>query len=140
MEAGARRCGAWRGYAQVAEWLMAADCKSAAPCELRRFESSPVHQDFAFTLSVRELRLSRFTIAMLAYVVLGILAVATLDQTVPVAGRQVPLSAITLVVLGMFAFRTWLHHKSRLLAGESERGAAAETLSERSEPKGRRAI
>jgi hypothetical protein len=29
---------------QVAEWLMAADCKSAAPCELRRFESSPVHQ------------------------------------------------------------------------------------------------
>ncbi|HEX6905406.1 MAG TPA: hypothetical protein VF154_02255, partial [Terriglobales bacterium] len=84
--------------------------------------------------------MSRFTIAMLAYVVLGILAVATLDQTVPVAGRQVPLSAITLVVLGMFAFRTWLHHKSRLLAGESERGAAAETLSERSEPKGRRAI
>ncbi len=31
--------------AQVAERLMAADCKSAAPCELRRFESSPVHQD-----------------------------------------------------------------------------------------------
>ena len=28
---------------QVAEWLMAADCKSAAPCELRGFESSPVH-------------------------------------------------------------------------------------------------
>ena len=33
----------WRN-GQVAEWLMAADCKSAAPCELRRFESSPVHQ------------------------------------------------------------------------------------------------
>src|SRR5262249_4911697 len=32
---------AWRG--QVAERLMAADCKSAAPCGLRRFESSPVH-------------------------------------------------------------------------------------------------
>jgi hypothetical protein len=31
-------------WAQVAERLMAADCKSAAPCELRRFESSPVHQ------------------------------------------------------------------------------------------------
>ena len=30
-------------WAQVAERLMAADCKSAAPCELRRFESSPVH-------------------------------------------------------------------------------------------------
>ena len=33
--------------AQVAEWLMAADCKSAAPSGLRRFESSPVHQDLA---------------------------------------------------------------------------------------------
>src|SRR5262245_42025161 len=33
---------AWRG--QVAERLMAADCKSAAPCGLRRFESSPVHK------------------------------------------------------------------------------------------------
>ena len=32
-----------RHYGQVAEWLMAADCKSAAPCGLRRFESSPVH-------------------------------------------------------------------------------------------------
>src|SRR5689334_4419486 len=32
---------------QVAEWLMAADCKSAAPCELRRFESSPVHHQSA---------------------------------------------------------------------------------------------
>ena len=48
---------------------------------------------------------------MLAFVVLGILAVTTLTQTVSLAGRQVPLSVITLVVLGMFAFRTWLHHK-----------------------------
>ena len=28
---------------EMAEWLMAADCKSAAPCELRRFESSSLH-------------------------------------------------------------------------------------------------
>ena len=28
---------------QVAEWSKAADCKSAGPCGLRRFESSPVH-------------------------------------------------------------------------------------------------
>ena len=52
---------------------------------------------------------------MLAYVALGILAVTTLTQTVSVAGRQVPLSVITLVVLAMFAFRTWLHHKRELL-------------------------
>ena len=37
--------GAQRDRAQVAERLMAADCKSAAPCELRRFESSPVHHE-----------------------------------------------------------------------------------------------
>ncbi len=70
---------------------------------------------FGFTQGVKELPLSRFSIAMLIYVVLGILAVATLTQTVPVAGKQVPLSFITLVILGMFAFRTWLHHKRELL-------------------------
>ena len=59
--------------------------------------------------------MSRFSIAMLAFVVLGILAVTTLNQRVAVAGRQVPLSLITLVVLGLFAFRTWLHHQRELL-------------------------
>ena len=29
---------------------MATDCKSVAPCELRRFESSPVHQLFCTLL------------------------------------------------------------------------------------------
>jgi hypothetical protein len=32
---------------RVGEWLKPADCKSAAPCGLRRFESSPVHQALA---------------------------------------------------------------------------------------------
>ena len=32
---------------RVGEWLKPADCKSAAPCGLRRFESFPVHQDSA---------------------------------------------------------------------------------------------
>ena len=41
------RAGIFRG--RVGEWLKPADCKSAAPCGLRRFESSPVHQ-----FSVRE--------------------------------------------------------------------------------------
>src|SRR5215217_3406072 len=31
-------------FGRVGEWLIPADCKSAAPCGLRRFESSPVHQ------------------------------------------------------------------------------------------------
>ena len=30
--------------AQVGEWLKPADCKSAPPSEVRRFESFPVHQ------------------------------------------------------------------------------------------------
>ena len=38
--------GIWKvgNIAQVGEWLKPADCKSAPPCEVRRFESSPVHQ------------------------------------------------------------------------------------------------
>src|SRR2546427_678916 len=42
-----RRC-LPQGFAgRVGEWLKPADCKSAAPCGLRRFESSPVHHSFA---------------------------------------------------------------------------------------------
>ena len=52
---------------------------------------------------------------MFAYAALAVLAVTTLTDTFPVMGRQVPLSAITLVVLGMFAFRTWLHRKREML-------------------------
>ncbi len=36
--------GAETSYGQVAEWSKAADCKSADPCGLRRFEPSPVHR------------------------------------------------------------------------------------------------
>src|SRR5271154_2045672 len=40
-----RGVGVPNGFAgRVGEWLKPADCKSAAPCGLRRFESSPVHQ------------------------------------------------------------------------------------------------
>ena len=30
-------------YGQVGEWLKPTDCKSVPPCEVRRFESFPVH-------------------------------------------------------------------------------------------------
>ena len=33
-----------RKFAQVGEWLKPTDCKSVPPCEVRRFESFPVHQ------------------------------------------------------------------------------------------------
>ena len=32
-------------HGQVGEWLKPTDCKSVTPCELRRFESFPVHQE-----------------------------------------------------------------------------------------------
>src|SRR5215469_4330698 len=40
----------WKGsrespaFGQVGEWLKPTDCKSVPPCEVRRFESFPVHQ------------------------------------------------------------------------------------------------
>ena len=83
---------------------MAADCKSAAPCELRRFESSPVHQVFtgpptraAFARD-GVVVMNRFWVALGAYAVLAILAAVTIaDQKFKLA---------TLAVLAMFAIRT----------------------------------
>jgi hypothetical protein len=80
-----------RECAQVAEWLMAADCKSAAPCELRRFESSPVHQKFGF--------MNKFYVALGVYAVLAALAWTTLSDP--------KFKFATLAILAMFALRTW---------------------------------
>jgi hypothetical protein len=52
---------------------------------------------------------------MVAYVVLAALALVTLDAKVPVMGREVPLSAVTWVVLGLFALRTWIHRKREMI-------------------------
>ena len=77
---------------------MAAGCKPAAPCELRRFESSPVHQDFV---------VSRFSIALALYGLLGLLAWLTLPDE--------KIRFVTLAVLAMFALRSWLHHRRQEL-------------------------
>src|SRR2546429_9846023 len=45
---------------RVGEWLKPADCKSAAPCGLRRFESFPVHQALVVGAS-RNRRQAMFT-------------------------------------------------------------------------------
>src|SRR5215469_17079870 len=81
--------------AQVAEWLMAADCKSAAPCELRRFESSPVHH-VGFVVN-------RLAIAFSVYLILGVLAWSTLSDS--------RIRMVTLAILGLFAVKTLLHRK-----------------------------
>ncbi len=84
---------------------MAADCKSAAPCELRRFESSPVHQVFSVVprcvdvacLGVVEMK--RLWMALGLFAVLAVLAWTTIgDQKFRLA---------TVAVLAMFAVRTW---------------------------------
>jgi hypothetical protein len=82
---------------------MAADCKSAAPCELRRFESSPVHQD---------LFVSRLSIALAAYGLLGLLTWLTIADP--------KFRAVTLVVLGAFALRTLAHHRQQLREAEND--------------------
>ena len=87
------------GFAQVAEWLMAADCKSAAPCELRRFESSPVHQNLL------RLQMNRFGIALAAYVLIGTLAWFTLSDQ--------KIRLVTLILIGAFALRTLTLHARR---------------------------
>ena len=78
---------------------MAADCKSAAPCELRRFESSPVHQNLL------RLRMNRFGIALAAYVLIGTLAWFTLSDQ--------KIRLVTLVLIGAFALRTLTLHARR---------------------------
>ena len=78
---------------------MAAGCKPAAPCELRRFESSPVHQDLVL--------LSRFSIALALFGSLGLLAWFTLSDP--------KIRGLTLVLLAMFALKTWLHHRREAL-------------------------
>jgi hypothetical protein len=109
-----------RVYAQVGEWLKPADCKSAPPCEVRRFESSPVHQ--VEPLSGREERepageipsasgegslsgnrVNRLALALAAYVALGILSWTTLgDQRIRL---------VTLAILAMFAVKTVMRRK-----------------------------
>jgi len=51
----------------------------------------------------------RLVVALAAYAALAALAWLTLDASIPVGGRDVPLRAVTLILLGLFAVRTLLH-------------------------------
>jgi TctA family transporter len=53
--------------------------------------------------------------ALAAYAGLAVLAWFTLDASIPVGERELPLRAVTLVLLGLFAVRTLLHaHRERV--------------------------
>lgn len=101
-----------RKFAQVGEWLKPTDCKSVPPCEVRRFESFPVHQVWFADVSAAEVgsgardRVKRLMVALAAFVALGILAWTTIgDQRIRLG---------TLAVLAMFALKTWVRRKDVL--------------------------
>ena len=56
--------------------------------------------------------MSRLTKALIAYLVLGVLAFATLSDT--------RIRAVTLLVLGLFAFKSWMR-RNDVLHPEGER-------------------
>ncbi len=51
----------------------------------------------------------KLLVALAVYAVLAVLAWFTLDADIPIGGREVPLRAVTLAILGLFALRTLLH-------------------------------
>ena len=123
----------------MGEWLKPTDCKSVPPSEVRRFESSPVHQRLAFVRECRRLsgseaaalsavegpqpksralvardlmRISRFAMALAAYVVLAVLALTTISDA--------KLRMATLAVLALFAVKTIVRRKDVLHGGEDK--------------------
>ena len=75
-------------------------------------------------------RAKRFWIAMGAFVVLGVLEWNTLSpETIRVVngpdGRpllDVSLRGVALAVLGLFAFRSWIHYRREMLEERSRSG------------------
>jgi hypothetical protein len=90
----------------VGEWLKPTDCKSVPPSEVRRFESFPVHHELSGTRVCRGGIMSRLAMALIAYAVLGGLAFATLSDF--------RIRALTLLILGLFAFKSWVRRKEVL--------------------------
>ena len=94
--------------AQVGEWLKPTDCKSVPPSEVRRFESFPVHQNLSWLgLNQRGcgsvISVNRLFIAMICYVVLGVLTWATITDPKIRMG--------TLLILALFAVKTLLRRR-----------------------------
>jgi hypothetical protein len=109
-------------FAQVGEWLKPTDCKSVPPCEVRRFESFPVHQVWFAGVSpagaaaeipsgARD-RVKRLIIALSAFVALGILSWSTISD------QRIRL--VTLAVLAMYALKTWVRRKDVLHPGKND--------------------
>jgi len=57
--------------------------------------------------------MSRFAMALIAYAVLGALALATLSDF--------RIRSLTLLILGLFAFKSWLRRKDVLHSGSDQK-------------------
>jgi hypothetical protein len=66
--------------------------------------------------------LRKLLVALSMYAALALLACLTLDASLPVSGREVPLRTVTLAILGLFAVRTLLHaQRERIEASREHR-------------------
>jgi hypothetical protein len=97
-----------RDFAQVAERLMAADCKSAAPWSYGGSNPPLCTRKQAEMTAER-----RFYVALALYAVLAVLVWTTLGYSpVRIQGREVDLRIIPSLILGMFAVRTILFRQA----------------------------
>jgi hypothetical protein len=64
----------------------------------------------------------KLLVALLMYAALALLAWFTLDASFPVNGRDVPLRAVTLAILGLFTVRTLLHAQRERIEQARDRG------------------
>ena len=63
----------------------------------------------------------KLLVALSMYAAFALLAWFTLDASLPVSGREVPLRAVTLAILGLFAVRTVLHAQRERTEASRER-------------------
>jgi hypothetical protein len=69
----------------------------------------------------------KFVLALIAYAVFGVLAWTTLsDEPIPVFGGNVRLRTGTLLILGLFAFRSGLYFWRTRIEEERENAKPAE--------------
>jgi len=63
----------------------------------------------------------KLLVALTVYAALALLAWFTLDASIPLGERALPLRAVTLVLLGLFAVRTLLHAQRERIERERDR-------------------
>jgi hypothetical protein len=69
----------------------------------------------------------KFALALIAYVVLGVLAWTTLSgDAIPILGLNLKLRAVTLLILGMFAFKSVMFYWRTRIEEEREKMKPAE--------------